>query len=237
MSTSATIEAPAGQKPAAATSAAPPETAIHAAEAGKPPVVAAPVVPPVAEAKKEAKQETIPGVVTEKPADEPIKSLMDDGAPAAAADATVYDLKAEGADKAMIDDVVALARAEKISPTAAQKILERDLKARSGLQEAGKTALRKIAADLAIAAKADPDIGGDRLPQTIAAAHRAVAKYGTPALAAMLKSSHLGSDPEVLRFLANVGRQHATEDGNHGTSSAPPAAETDLRKVFYGSKA
>lgn len=54
--------------------------------------------------------------------------------------------------------------------------------------------------------KADKEIGGDALPQNLAVAKRALDTYGNPALKALLETSGFGNNPEVIRFMRNVGQ-------------------------------
>lgn len=51
----------------------------------------------------------------------------------------------------------------------------------------------------------DSEIGGDKLNESVRYANRAIKKYGTPELEAILKSTPLGSHPEIIRMLSKVG--------------------------------
>jgi hypothetical protein len=53
---------------------------------------------------------------------------------------------------------------------------------------------------------ADGEIGGDKLNESVRYANSAIKKYGTPELEAILKSTPLGSHPEIIRMLSKVGR-------------------------------
>lgn len=54
--------------------------------------------------------------------------------------------------------------------------------------------------------KADKEIGGEALPENLAAAKRALAVYGTPALQTLFNESGFGNNPEVIRFAYRVGK-------------------------------
>ena len=52
----------------------------------------------------------------------------------------------------------------------------------------------------------DSEIGGDKLNESVRYANSAIKKYGTPELETILKSTPLGSHPEIIRMLSKVGR-------------------------------
>ena len=51
----------------------------------------------------------------------------------------------------------------------------------------------------------DSEIGGDKLNESVRYANSAIKKYGTPELEVILKSTPLGSHPEIIRMLSKVG--------------------------------
>ena len=57
--------------------------------------------------------------------------------------------------------------------------------------------------------KADREIGGDRIQETVAAATRAMDRFGTPGLREALIMTGAGNHPEVIRFVARVGLTHS----------------------------
>lgn len=85
----------------------------------------------------------------------------------------------------------------------------------------------------------DKDIGGDKLPLTIKAAHRAIAAFGSKGFGELLSTSPIGSHPEVLKFLANVART-LKEDTPVMGGSGPDAEDADAaraRKLYPKSQA
>ena len=66
--------------------------------------------------------------------------------------------------------------------------------------------MARASSEWAESAKADKEIGGDALPESMAAAKRALKHLGTPELASLLEDSRLGNHPEVLRFMARAGK-------------------------------
>ena len=66
--------------------------------------------------------------------------------------------------------------------------------------------MARASSEWAESAKTDKEIGGDALPESMAAAKRALKHLGTPELASLLEDSRLGNHPEVLRFMARAGK-------------------------------
>ena len=80
--------------------------------------------------------------------------------------------------------------------------------------------------------KADKDIGGDKLPATLAAAKRALDAYGSPAFRQLLDSHGLGDNPEFIRFAFKAG-QAISEDtmvAAEGENKNPP--KTHAQRIF-----
>lgn len=69
--------------------------------------------------------------------------------------------------------------------------------------------------------KADKEIGGDRLTKTIAAGHKAMREFGSPALLEALIVTGAGNHPEVIRFFAAVGAR----TGEDTTVASNPTTE------------
>lgn len=66
----------------------------------------------------------------------------------------------------------------------------------------------------------DGEIGGDKLNESVRYANSAIKKYGTPELEAILKSTPLGSHPEIIRMLSKVG-QSISEPQVKGETAKP----------------
>lgn len=61
-------------------------------------------------------------------------------------------------------------------------------------------------------AKADKEFGGDKLPENLALAKKALDTFGTPELRTLLDDSGLGDHPEVIRMFFRAGKA-ISEDG------------------------
>lgn len=75
--------------------------------------------------------------------------------------------------------------------------------------------LTKADTEWQAAAKADPEIGGDKFDENVAIAQRAMT-LATPAMKQLLNDSRLGNHPEVMRWMFRVGSQ-MSPDGKHFT--------------------
>ena len=54
--------------------------------------------------------------------------------------------------------------------------------------------------------KADPEIGGEKLPEVLGSISKLVDKYGTPDLRSAMDVTGAGNNPHVIRFLAKVAK-------------------------------
>ena len=79
--------------------------------------------------------------------------------------------------------------------------------------------------------KSDAEIGGDKLNESVAAAKRAMDKFGTPGLREALAMTGAGNHPEVIRFVARVGK--ATSEDSLVVASGPSGGTKSTAEVFY----
>lgn len=68
----------------------------------------------------------------------------------------------------------------------------------------------------------DKEIGGDKLPENLAVAKKALDTFGSPELKTLLNQSGLGNHPDIVRFMVKAGRA-ISEDGKLITGSAAQA--------------
>jgi hypothetical protein len=80
--------------------------------------------------------------------------------------------------------------------------------------------------------KADKEIGGDRIQETVAAATRAMDRFGTPGLREALILTGAGNHPEVIRFVARIGRATA-EDRFVAAAGASAGSSRSAAEVLY----
>ena len=116
------------------------------------------------------------------------------------------------ADERLRGDFEPVARELDLTQTQAQRLV--DLYAGQVRQAEARVleAHRGIVDGWAEATRTDAELGGDRLTATLADGRRALKQLGTPALSNWLDQTGAGSHPELVRFMAKVGRTLA-DDG------------------------
>lgn len=83
-------------------------------------------------------------------------------------------------------------------------------------------------------AKSDPQIGGAKYAESVSLGKAAIAKFGSPALRAVLNHYGVGAHPEMIRFMANVGRamKETPSEGNGGNAGGDNS-QKPLHDVLY----
>ena len=87
----------------------------------------------------------------------------------------------------------------------------------------------------ATSVKADKDIGGDKLPESLAVAKKSLETFGTPELKALLNTSGLGNHPEVVKLMYRVGK--AISEDRFITGGESGAVNTDIARSLYPQQA
>lgn len=85
-------------------------------------------------------------------------------------------------------------------------------------------------------AKADPEIGGDKLGDTLATAKRALAAYGSPALTELLNKTGFGNHPEFIRAFAKAGKGVSEDSVVTGGGTVATPHRTLAQKIYESSK-
>jgi hypothetical protein len=97
--------------------------------------------------------------------------------------------------------LVEIAKANKWSPEVAQQVVDLAVK-----REAQRVVAATKQADAwETALKADPELGGDKLAETLATGRRAL-DLGSPELKAFLHETRLGSHPAIVKWMHTVGK-------------------------------
>jgi hypothetical protein len=140
--------------------------------------------------------------------------------------------------KDVVDQTVAFAKEHKISPDAAQKLLEtRDADAKAvaaSMQESFNAKVEQWAQD----ARKDPDLAGkdgSAFDATVATAMRARDKFATPAMIKLLNETGFGNHPEVIKLFNRIGAA-MKEDTFIPPGAPPPPPAKDVAELFYPSK-
>lgn len=115
-----------------------------------------------------------------------------------------------------------------LSQENAQKIVDKMAPVLEGRQQEALTQARQQWAEQA---KADKEFGGDKLPENLALAKKALDTFGTPELNTLLRDSGLGNHPEIIRAFVKAGKAIsqdtiATKDG--GSQNATDKSAVDI---------
>ena len=78
--------------------------------------------------------------------------------------------------------------------------------------------------------KADPTIGGDKLPGVLSTINKALDMYGTPGLKAALNLTGVGNNPDLVKTLHNMAK--ALTEGSH-VAGAPASRQQSAAKMLY----
>lgn len=200
--------------PAAAPEAQAATTATQPAEGGKPAEGAA----------KPAEGDDAPKAGDTKPADE-----------AKAVEYTDFTmpegvtLKGEA-----LDELKAFAKEKGLSQEDAQKLVDMGAKQSQGFATQLAEQAKAQATEWASQTQSDKEIGGDALPENLAAAKQALDRFGSPELKSLLNQSGLGNHPEVVRFMVKAGKA-ISEDGRLVTGSAGQGdrSQTPIENRIY----
>lgn len=121
-----------------------------------------------------------------------------------------------------------------LSQEQAQKLATYDLERAAAFEGNQIKELAQYKADLLQQSKADKEIGGPEFSASARFANQVFGKWGTPALAKLLKETGMANHPEILRVFSRVGRAIGEEGlrgkGRKDTPSESEAAE--LRKLY-----
>lgn len=107
----------------------------------------------------------------------------------------------------------------------AQKIVDLAVKREAGRIEAHQARINEWAESV----KTDPELGGDKLPETLAVARKAV-DLGPPELKEFLNASGLGNHPAVVRWAYTVGKALSEDRFVRGQA---PQARGSAESLLY----
>lgn len=79
--------------------------------------------------------------------------------------------------------------------------------------------------------KADKEIGGDRVNDTVSAAAKAMDRFGTPGLREALIATGAGNHPEVIRFVSRVGK--AISEDRFVVATGASGGERSAAEILY----
>lgn len=131
------------------------------------------------------------------------------------------------ADEKTLADFTKIARELKLKPEDAQKLVD----LRSAAVAAAKEAHATTVKGWADAVKADKEIGGDKLTESLATAKKAL-DLAPPELKELLNDSGLGNHPALVKWAVAIGK--ALSEDTFKTGGTAPL-QTDNAKRLYPS--
>lgn len=131
-------------------------------------------------------------------------------------------------DKAVIEQFTSVAKELNLPQDKAQLVLD---KMAPVIAQRQAEQVAAVQAEWAEQTRADKEIGGDRLPETLSIAKKALEATGTPELRHLLDQSGFGNHPAVIRHFYQVGKAISQDsvvtsgDGVSSGSAGRPAAD------------
>jgi hypothetical protein len=131
------------------------------------------------------------------------------------------------ADDASKEEFVAIAKELKLPKEAAQKVVDLAIKR----EQARTEAFAKQVQGWEDSVKSDKELGGDKLPETLATCRKAI-DLGPPELRDLLSSTKMGSHPAVVKWAYAVGKA-LSEDKFVGGGAGAPKDGKSTASVLY----
>ena len=126
-------------------------------------------------------------------------------------------------DAEVATEFKALAKELALPQAKAQKVADLGTKMMGKWQAQQAEQMSEASAKWATDTKADKEIGGDKLPENLAVARKALDTFGSPELKTLLNESGLGNHPEIIRLLHKAGKAISEDtyvNGQAGKQSA-----------------
>lgn len=142
-----------------------------------------------------------------------------------------YEFKApEGKelDASVMGHLGEVAKELGLSQDNAQKIVD---KMAPVLEARQQEALATVRNQWEEASKSDKEFGGDKLPESLAMAKKALDTFGSPELNTLLRDSGLGNHPEIIRAFVKAGKaisQDTIATNGGGSQNAKTESTADI---------
>jgi len=130
-----------------------------------------------------------------------------------------------------LDQVASFAKEKGLTQDEAQAILERESAVLASYVDSQKQELAQKQKEWVESIKTDKEIGGDGFNKTIEMAKRVVDRFATDSLKKALNDSGLGNHPELVRFVARIGK--AMSEDQLILPSAQTGGKKSMEDVFY----
>jgi len=135
--------------------------------------------------------------------------------------------------KERVDEIVAYAREQGLSPDVAQRMLENEHKAVVGLMEKAQQELSSLRQQWVDGLKNDKAWGGDNYARTVALATRTFNKYATPELKELLNKTGYGDQKDLVITFARIGADMADDTLINSRSSGGAPRELSIEERMY----
>ncbi|SEB24786.1 hypothetical protein [Paraburkholderia sartisoli] len=122
----------------------------------------------------------------------------------------------------LLDELKTTAKELGLTQEQAQRVADLGAKQAQGFAAQLVAQQKTLTDEWAQQTTTDKEIGGDKLPDNLGVAKKALDSFGTPALKTLLNQSGLGNHPEVVRFMVKAGKA-ISEDGQLVTGAAAQA--------------
>lgn len=129
-------------------------------------------------------------------------------------------------DEARSAEFSTVAKSLKLTQEQAQQLVDLDVKRAQAQQAAHADTVKAWADEL----KADKEYGGDNLPATTAACKKVMDTFASPALREYLDATGLGNHPELVKFVAKIGKGLSEDTFVKGGATT---TQTDPAKAMY----
>lgn len=146
-----------------------------------------------------------------------------------------YEFKtADGAplEGEFLGEFSAIAKDLQLTQEQANKVAELGAKMAKDFSAQNTKALDAASAAWEAEVTADKEIGGDKLPENLAIAKKALADFGTPELTKLLGESKLGNHPEIIRFMVKAGKA-ISQDSKFVTGGRPMTTIESAAQRMY----
>lgn len=172
-----------------------------------------------------------------KPTDDAAAKAAADAAAKAASVPDAYELKMpEGVelDSALLEQVSPVFKELGLTNDQAQKLADKFSAHLTAQAKANEDAHGQQIEDWGKQAQADKEIGGIAFDQNAQIAQKAIARFATPELKALLDTTGYGNHPEMVRMFLRIGKG-ISEDGVVRSNDSGGGRKSDA-DVFYPSQ-
>lgn len=152
------------------------------------------------------------------------------GAPEAYADFTVPEGVA--LDTEVLGEFTDAARELNLPQEQAQRVVDLGIKMSQKWAEQAASQVQELQAGWRRDAEADPEFGGDALPQNLATAKKTLDAFATPELRQLMDESKLGDHPEFIRMFVKIGKTISEDTLITPSGEAVKAPRSHAERIF-----